>query len=82
MLLQRMVLQMAKQKNVIRDFVRLNNCAAKTGELFCDYLIVTKSASGMIWRFSDRTWAVGACNRLGNLLLDEDSRGLGSERGD
>jgi hypothetical protein len=46
--------------------------AANLGERFGDYLIIVRSDKGLSWRSSDRTWAIGACDRYVDSVLSDD----------
>lgn len=55
---------------------KMRDMAAKVGEHFSDYLIIVRVKDGLNWRMSDRTFALGALNRLSVRLSEEDRLSL------
>ena len=48
---------------------QIRDICARLGERFPEYLIVVKTNQGKIaFKFSDVTWAMGACQRVGSYL--------------
>lgn len=52
--------------------VVFRDTAAKLSEHFSDYLIIVRKPDGLEWRMSDRTFALGASQRLQLRLSTED----------
>jgi hypothetical protein len=39
---------------------------------FADVVVIARYGGGFISEYTDRTWAVGACDRLKKSILDDD----------
>jgi len=60
------------KEKIDRETIRLGNLASLVAEHFSDYVIVARIKDGLLWRYSDRTFAIGCIDRLKeNLLIDE-----------
>ncbi len=51
---------------------RLRDISAKLSEHFTDYVVVARIKDGLVWRFSDRTFAMGAADRIKDQLIIAD----------
>lgn len=60
----------------IKDYEKMRDIAAELSEHFTDYMIVVRVKNGLEWRYSDRTFALGICQRLANTLIAEDCQTL------
>lgn len=62
----------------------LGNTSAYISEFFTDYVVIGRVKDGLVWRYSDRTFAQGAIKRLAD-RLDTDDRiaveGMNDESG-
>jgi len=52
---------------------KLKDTRAVLSEVFRDYLIVIPFKQGIWFTCSDRTWAMGACNRVISNIRDRDT---------
>lgn len=59
------------QRKDDRDLIR--DVSAHVSEHFLDYVVIGRVKDGLVWRFSDRTFAMGASSRLRE-RLDQDDR--------
>lgn len=50
----------------------MRDVAAKFSEEFIDYVVIGRVSEGLVWRYSDRSFALGAMHRLGTRLGTED----------
>lgn len=48
------------------------NAVAALGEHFTDYVVIVKEPRGLVWKMSDRTFALGAVSRLQIRLETEE----------
>lgn len=55
-----------------KDNVRIADIAAKLSEHFTDYVVIARVKDGLVWRFSDRTFAIGSVERLKDRLTIDD----------
>lgn len=56
-----------------RELNRLKDLAALVSENFNDYVLIVRVPNGLNWKFSDNTFALGACERLRNTINDKDN---------
>jgi hypothetical protein len=68
------------------DIDRFDQFTALFGEHFKDYVVMARDAQNrLVWKSSDKTWAVGAMNRYMNSLDEwdrDDERQKKDNRGD
>lgn len=55
-----------------RESARVADIAAKMSEHFTDYVIIGRVKDGLVWRYSDRSFAMGAAARLQHRLNLDD----------
>lgn len=55
-----------------KDRTDVLNLSAKIGERFSDYVLIVRIPDGLRWKYSDRTFARGACDRLIDRLSYDD----------
>jgi len=60
-----------------REAERILNLSSELGEHFKDYLIVVRVKDGLMFRMSDRSWALGAMR----FIMDEMENGMDDMRG-
>ena len=64
-----------------RDLKQFDSMVSNLGEHFKEYVLIAKGSNGnMLWRSSDRTWAMGACQRY-LITADQEDRMLTMEEG-
>ena len=54
----------------------MGNLASHVAEFFPDYVVIGRVRDGLVWRFSDRTFAMGAIKRLAERLANDDRLAL------
>lgn len=54
---------------------KVERLCANIGERFIDYLLIVRDHDNVVWRASDRTWAIGACDRYVDAALEDDRMG-------
>ncbi len=54
------------------DSKRIRDVSAHMSEFFDDYVVIGRIRDGLVWRFSDRTFALGAAGRLADRLTMDD----------
>ena len=52
--------------------MKIKNISAKLSEHFSDYVVVGRVKDGLVWRYSDRSFAIGALARLEQRIRMED----------
>lgn len=58
------------------DSETMGNLASHVAEFFPDYVVIGRVRDGLVWRFSDRTFAMGAIKRLAERLDSDDRMAL------
>lgn len=54
----------------------LQKITAQAGEQFSDYVLIGRTPDGLVWSFSDRTFALGATMRIQGALHVDDQMGV------
>lgn len=54
-----------QDERVMRDI------ASRIGEKFPDYVLMVRVPNGFLWKHSDATWAIGACERYTHGIIDQ-----------
>lgn len=50
----------------------MKNIASQLEEHFIDYVVIGRIKDGLVWRYSDRTFAMGSTTRLQDRLATDD----------
>lgn len=56
------------------DTMRIADVSSNVAEHFNDYVVIGRIKDGLVWRYSDRTFALGATARLNDRLAMDDRR--------
>lgn len=57
-----------------REVSRMKDLTSQLSEHFGDYVVIARVKDGLIWSFSDRTFAIGAASRFhGHLTMDDQA---------